>query len=196
METSTDIEEKIAPYCTRTYSGKLIDLLDPKPEEIDFVDIGHCLSMMVRFNGGMSVPFTVGQHSFNVALDVADKVTKWSKDDARLAVAYAILHDAHETYLGDNISPFKKLINDKSGHIITTLETRFDKAIYAAAGLPISIPYDIQRLIKEADKRQYEIEKELRYDPPETSRLGCWSQKKTFGVFMSVLRVCNVYTAH
>ncbi len=82
-----------------TYSGKLVNVLDPAPEDISIEDIAHSLSQTNRFNGHTSFPYSVAQHSVMVSRVVA-------KEIPRLALL-GLLHDAAEAYTGDIISPIK-----------------------------------------------------------------------------------------
>jgi hypothetical protein len=72
--------------------------LDPRPEEIDIQDIAHSLARTCRFNGHGAAFYSVAQHSCIVSSQcgAADKL-------------WGLLHDAAETYLGDMVSPLKKL---------------------------------------------------------------------------------------
>lgn len=85
----------------RTYTGRNLDLLDPDPKEIDIQDIAHHLAKLDRYNGAGHYSYSVGQHS----LLVADALPKEYK-------LQGLLHDATEAYLGDVVSPLKKLLPD------------------------------------------------------------------------------------
>ena len=73
-----------------TFTGKLVNPLDVKTEELDIVDIAHALSNINRFNGHVRLPINVAQHSVFVAQLVSKPHRK-----------QALLHDASEAYLGD-----------------------------------------------------------------------------------------------
>lgn len=83
--------------CIRTFTGRMIDLMDPQPEDIHLHDIAHMLALTNRFSGATYAPYSVAQHSV-LASHMAD-------DDAAL---YALLHDASEAYLGDIVRPLKR----------------------------------------------------------------------------------------
>jgi 5'-deoxynucleotidase YfbR-like HD superfamily hydrolase len=127
-------------------SGRRLDLLDPSPVDIEMTDIAHGLARVARWNGQ-----TKGDHAFSVAqhcLLVAD-ITKASraKLDRRWELA-ALLHDAPEYVVGDLISPFKAAVGiDYKG-----FELRLLAAIHIRFGLPATLPEEISKLIKRADR--------------------------------------------
>jgi len=79
-----------------TYTGKKFRYLDPKPEEIDILDIAHALSLSCRFRGQCRVFYSVAEHSIRVAKLVP----------AQLKLQ-ALLHDAAEAYIPDIPRPMK-----------------------------------------------------------------------------------------
>lgn len=79
-----------------TYTGKKFHYLDPKPEEIDIIDIAHALSLKCRFNGHVREFYSVAEHCIRVANIVPKRL--------RLG---ALLHDAAEAYMPDVPRPIK-----------------------------------------------------------------------------------------
>jgi 5'-deoxynucleotidase YfbR-like HD superfamily hydrolase len=110
-------------------SGRRLDLLNPKPEDIEIEDIAHGLARVARWNGQ-----TVGDHAFSVAQHsvlVAAIVAAIEPDfNARLLCA-ALLHDAPEYVIGDLISPFKSAI----GLDYKAFEQSLLAAIYSRFGI-------------------------------------------------------------
>lgn len=88
-----------APY--RTHSGIMVDLAEPRVEDVCLEDIAHHLARVCRFGGAVDEYYSVASHSVYVAARVAP----------RLASA-ALLHDATEAYLGDMVSGLKRLNPD------------------------------------------------------------------------------------
>ena len=95
--TSTQKES----VCIHTFSGIAFDLLDPKPEMILVEDIVHSLALINRFNGAAKFPYSVAQHSLYVA--------GLLPPDLKL---HGLLHDAPEAYVGDMVSPLKKIMTE------------------------------------------------------------------------------------
>lgn len=96
-----------------TYSGRRIWLLDPRPSEIEIVDIIHGLSRESRFNGGTvgDTPFSVAQHSVMGSFVIEPEYA-----------LHFILHDGEEAYAKDLPSPVKKIIGGGYKAITTNLK--------------------------------------------------------------------------
>ena len=130
----------------RMLSGRRLDLLDPKPGDIEISDIARGLARVARWNGQ-----TAGQHAFSVAQHsrLVEAVYARLADDTsprwRLA---ALLHDAPEYVIGDLISPFKAVI----GTDYKAIENRLLAAIHERFGLPARLPGTIAALVKDADR--------------------------------------------
>jgi len=78
----------------QTYTGKRFWPLDPRPEDVDILDIAHSLSLLCRFTGHTSSFYSVSQHSILVAQEVPKRLRLW-----------ALFHDAAEAYIGDIARP-------------------------------------------------------------------------------------------
>lgn len=87
------------PNSIRTHSGKLLNLLDPQPDDIIITDIAHGLNNMPRFAGQCAVFYSVLSHSYSCSIFVE----QGHELDA-------LMHDASEAYLMDIPSPIKKLL--------------------------------------------------------------------------------------
>lgn len=85
--------------CIRTFSGKLVNVFDPDPDNILIEDIAHSLSMQCRFAGHINRHYSVAQHSLNCSFLIEDEL----KLDA-------LMHDAAEAYITDLPRPIKKSI--------------------------------------------------------------------------------------
>jgi len=129
----------------RMLSGRRLDLLDPSPLDIEVADIAHGLARVARWNGqtdGAHI-FSVAQHCLLVEC-IAHQRARLDRLN-RLAV---LLHDAPEYVIGDMISPFKAVIGDA----YKAVEARLLAAIHLRFGLPATLPRDILKLIKTADR--------------------------------------------
>ena len=107
---------------------------DPRPEEIHLDDIAHSLARLSRFNGHTLKTYSVAQHSVYVSRVV----------DQRFAL-FALFHDASEAYLGDVISPLKRLIKP----IYSSIEERVMEAIARRFGFEMT--EEAFREVKRAD---------------------------------------------
>jgi 5'-deoxynucleotidase YfbR-like HD superfamily hydrolase len=127
-------------------SGRMLDLLDPSPLDVEIEDIAHGLARVARWNGqtkGAHI-YSVAQHSLLVETLARAKVPKLDLS-VRLAL---LLHDAPEYVIGDMISPFKAVIGDS----YKAVERRLLAAIHLRFGLPAKLPDTLHKLIKAADR--------------------------------------------
>ena len=127
-------------------SGRRLDLLDPTPVDIEIEDIAHGLAFVARWNGQTRGDFaySVAEHSLLVEAIFArlgpDMPPRW-----HLA---ALLHDAPEYVIGDMISPVKAAVGPGYG----ALDDRLSAAIHLRFGLPATLPVQVKRRIKAADR--------------------------------------------
>jgi hypothetical protein len=140
-----------------TYSGVWFYPFDPKPEEVRHDDIVMGLLHECRYNGQVPRFLSVAEHSVKVAamaehlimLDV--RAGRVAEEYAFHAALYGLLHDAHEAYLGDIISPLKKCIMHASGEAWEVIEGRVQAAILDAYGLPPPTP-EVEAVVDLADR--------------------------------------------
>ena len=78
-----------------TYSGKIVNPLNMKLEDICIEDIAHALSLVNRFGGHTFYPISVAQHS--------SYVRKLVQNEHPRVQLQALLHDGSEAYLGDMV---------------------------------------------------------------------------------------------
>ena len=115
----------------QTYTGKKFSLINPKPEDIDIIDIAYSLSRQCRFNGHTLFFYSVAQHSCLVSQNVSKENEKWG-----------LLHDAAEAYIGDIIKPLKHLL----GGQLKTIEYNIQYCIAAKFGLTWIIPQEVFKI--------------------------------------------------
>lgn len=134
--------------CIETYTGKKIDLLNPKSTDIDIKDIARGLAMTVRFGGHLEGFMSVAQHSFNVA--------NLLHLDPFHVQMYGLLHDAPEAYLGDVVRPLKYMLP-----LYHRMEKNMMKAILRGLGLHKKLVLTKKQLqvVKEADNGMLILER-------------------------------------
>lgn len=86
----------------RTFTGRMIDLLLPDPEQISLRDIAHALGQINRYTGHTPEPYTVAEHCVLGSYVISPE----------LALDF-LLHDAPEAYLGDVSGPLKKVMGGR-----------------------------------------------------------------------------------
>lgn len=104
-----------------THSGRRIDLPSPQRGQVHIGDVAVQLSRIPRFVGATLEPWNVAAHSLHCsALAEADGASL----QAQLA---ALLHDAHEAYMGDIPSPFKQAVMAEAGSMWCPLKLSEEK---------------------------------------------------------------------
>lgn len=111
----------------QTFTGRAFYPMDPRPEDIDILDIGHHLGMICRYGGAVSKFYSVAEHSVLLAKYVLEK----KPGDTQLALQ-ALLHDAAEAYICDIPRPLKRCAG-MAGY--AEIEMAVEEAIQAHFGL-------------------------------------------------------------
>lgn len=115
-------EKRMVPVLD-TYMGGVIDLLDPKPEQITLDDIANGLSRECRFAKQLVPFYSVAQHSWNVSNWIG---LNGGTVEEQLA---GLFHDASEAYIGDIPRPLKQLLPQYKiveTQIMIAISLRFD----------------------------------------------------------------------
>jgi 5'-deoxynucleotidase YfbR-like HD superfamily hydrolase len=114
---------------------------DPRPEDVDILDIAHALSNQCRYGGHVREFYSVGQHCVLVSLAVPP-------EDALLG----LLHDAAEAYVVDLPRPLKR-----SGFLDGYF--RIEAGVHRAIAQRFGIPEDLPKSVHVADNRLLLTEK-------------------------------------
>ncbi len=142
----------------QTFTGRQFWPLDPRPEEIDIIDIAHSLSMMCRYGGHTSRFYSVAEHSVLVSIKAKPMNALWG-----------LLHDASEAYAVDIPRPLKRYL---SGY--AAIENSIMRAVCERFGLDPTPPAEI----KEIDDRIIEDERRALMGVPA----GNWGHRNPLGV--------------
>jgi hypothetical protein len=119
----------------RTYSGRMVNPLDLKPDDIDIIDIAHSLSNICRYGGHGLFNYSVAQHSVLLALMAPRMIGADSPDEAMWLMRAFLLHDACEAYIGaDIVTPVKRALG-----IPPELEEDIIARVYEKYGLDFTI---------------------------------------------------------
>jgi hypothetical protein len=128
----------VAPTHTdwiQTFTRKQFWPLEPRPQDIDIVDIAHALSNLCRYGGHVEEFYSVAQHCVLVSRVVPQE-----------HALRGLLHDASEAYLVDVPRPIKR---SEGMEAYRAAEQRLEAAIYERFGLPSEDP----ECIKTADNQ-------------------------------------------
>ena len=137
-------------------SGRVVDVLRPRVDEIHFDDIACGLSKVQRFGGQTNVEFySVAEHSVLVS-------RLCNPRNALLG----LMHDASEAFIGDVVTPLKRQIS-----FYYEVEARWMLAIGCALGVDdalVHLPIDV----KIADTRALQTERRDLYTPSRRDDSG------------------------
>jgi len=104
IKNAVDIDAKKIVHngCMITYTGEVIDLMNPKENNYLIEDIAHHLAYICRWNGATKTYLSVAEHCC-MMFDMVPEAHK----------ATALFHDCEEAYWGDIIKPVKNLLPDE-----------------------------------------------------------------------------------
>jgi 5'-deoxynucleotidase YfbR-like HD superfamily hydrolase len=125
-----------------TWSKHVLDLANPAPDAIWLDDIARGLSQHVRWAGQGDEWLSVAQHSIEVL-----RVVERRELDIGIYRA-ALMHDAHEAYIGDLSGGLKYLLRDS---YLPEFIFMLDTAIEQAMGYQLHGFQDVEEIIKEAE---------------------------------------------
>ena len=129
----------------RTYTGKMVDLANPRVEDIDLKHIVMSLARCARFNGSSLMPYNNSKHSLLAEYCTLDPLIK----------PYSFVHDFHEAYLGD-VLPMTAEACGATGQL-DLLKLKWDKVIWKAFELEEPSPYT-KRMVNFADRMAFVTE--------------------------------------
>jgi len=153
----------------QTYTGRKFYPMDPRPEDVDPVDIAHSLALQCRYNGHVDRFYSVAEHCILLSYAVHE----------HLALD-ALLHDATEAYVGDMIRPLKNHMpayRYAEDRVAVAIAERFQ-------GLLITLPsytYEIPPEVKDADTRIL-LDERAALMPGNTNRWGIDDTHEPLGV--------------
>lgn len=124
----------------QTFRGGRFNLLEPRPGQVDILDIAHHLAYLCRYVGAVPAFYSVAQHSVLVS-------ELCEREAGREAGRWGLVHDAAEAYLGDLSWPAKQIPGLREAY--AAVEEPILQAVAAAFGLRPEMP----EVVKRADRR-------------------------------------------
>ena len=149
--------------CINTASGRKLNLLDPRPEQISIHDISRGLAYNSHFGGQTPRFFSIAQH----CILVCELMPTSLKNNPELMML-ALLHDASEAYLGYMVKPLKvrlskfQLIENHMMGVILR-KYRLNQEL-----LPKVKEYDLKA--QEFEYNAFYKNQHIEYYPPEKAR--------------------------
>jgi hypothetical protein len=161
------------------YSGVRFWPEDPRAADVRLEDLAHSLARINRYNGHTKETFSVAQHL----------VLASQECEPEIALA-TLLHDAGEVYLGDVITPIKRLFRD----FYETIEDRIMKAV--ARRFSFRLNKAVKKAVKRVDVQMLAtevrdltttgyVEQELTELPFEWVIGDCWSPERAEAEFFA-----------
>lgn len=136
----------------QTFTGRKFDVMNPRAEDVCWLDIAHSLAHQCRFNGHTKQFYSVAHHCVLASKHVPERFA-----------LLALLHDAAEAYIGDMPKPVKDLFPQFS-----RMEEAILAAIHEKAGLINGYSYEEAQWICGIDLRLLMTERDqLMSKPPE-----------------------------
>lgn len=164
------------PNAIRTFTGKYVDVFNPKAENICIEDIAHSLSMQPRFGGHLPNFYSVAEHSVNCA----EMSINMGNDNVRAQSISlgALLHDASEAYLIDVPSPIKANLSEYKA-----IEDKLMQVIAQKFGFQ----YPLYRSVKFIDESMLNMEWNNMMITQKTV-FKCWQPREAEMHFLSMYR--------
>lgn len=131
----------------QTFTGRQFWPLDPRPDEVEILDIAHALANQCRYAGHCRRFYSVAEHSVLLARAFANR-------EERL---WALLHDAAEAYLVDLPRPVKRHV---VGYHIA------EAAVMAAICMRFGLKPEMPTAVHKADYRILRDELEQNMSSP------------------------------
>lgn len=103
-----EVDEGVNEVMLYTFTGKHLDLLTLKEDDIDVEDIAHALSMQCRYNGHIRKFYSVAEHCVLLSRYVLSHPIHGKASYANQLAAVMLMHDASEAYIGDMVYHLKK----------------------------------------------------------------------------------------
>lgn len=173
-----------AEFVVATYTGHHCSLLAPSVGDSPIDDFAWQLARTARWNGATSEVISVAQHSVLAA------------ENCPAYPLVALLHDAHETYLGDISSPLKRLLRKLCGvDHLAIIARNIDAAVAGYFGFDPALFESPE--VKSTDYRLLATERRdfagsFRLTVPEgiepyPFRIKPWSETKARAMFLEMI---------
>lgn len=132
----------------------MFDVANPQEKDIKWNMIAQSLSRQTRFNGlnGDIGGYSIAQHCVMGADALMEE-----QGDTYLA-AHFLLHDAHETFIGDITRPVENYFGPVFSKQANILKTKWDEKIYSVASLVPPSEFNRKDLVTEMDNRMLAYE--------------------------------------
>lgn len=159
----------------QTFGGRAFYPVDPRPEEIEIVDIAQALSKQCRYAGHCLRFYSVAEHCVHLYRKLPREFKMWG-----------LLHDASEAYLVDIPRPVKPYLQNYAQHedkLMRAVAERF----YMKWPMPDLVKeYDNRILLDERDQNMSASPHDWNiHGEPLGVQIECWDPERAFDEFMN-----------
>ena len=165
-----------------TYTGRRFHVLDPRPDDVDILDIAHSLAMQCRYNGHCTRFYSVAEHCVHLSRYV-------ERTAPGMASAVALLHDAPEAYTSDVIRPIKNSFREKGLTQFDDIDRAVEAAVFRHFGMPSVAALGLPSWLKALDTRILVDERAVLMNPSQNAwltddmeplgvRIECWQPER------------------
>ncbi len=123
--------ESLADCWQQTPTGKRVNALTLRPEDVSSVDIAYALAGKNKFNSWAWPPYSVAQHSVLVAQNCESKLE-------------GLLHEARKAYCFDVPGPIKQALRVAGITIVDEIEDHVHRVICEKFKIPVEEPEDVR----------------------------------------------------
>lgn len=152
-----------------THTGRTINFATFCPDDVDIEEVAHSLGLLCRFGGHCREFYPVAQHAVLVALFLEEQ------GHPPEIVFTGLHHDDTEAYLGDVISPLKKIL---PGYV--ELEHRFATVISKKLDLIYPFPEVVHMADREILQRENDNVRWLRPKHPAIEPWNAYEAEKEY----------------
>lgn len=175
----------------QVFCGTAMWPMDPRPDEINIIDIANSLSKQCRFTGHCLDFYSVGEHSVRVSVAIENALApnvlrdelSWSS--SCLASLCGLLHDASEFVLSDISRPVKPYLSN-----YVQIEEDVMEAVAGKFGLPWPMPAIVKRMdntLLATEARDLMVKPPMPWAPlpdPLPEKIKPWSHRRACKKFL------------
>jgi len=174
----------------RLYSGKYLDLANPRPEDFTLADVARGLSHICRFGGQIERFYSVAEHSHHCAM------LAWQDGRSQPDRLACLMHDAAEAFAGDIVKPLKVMLQGYD-----EVEKAVERAIAQKWGIDFDGAADV---VKEIDRSMLIAERRTLFSADKVKwtgedavrkvqvNIGCWSPDLAMRLFIQQAKELGV----
>lgn len=175
-------------------NGKVFDVFNPDPNDINIEYIAFVLAGINRFGGDARPFYSVGQHCVNCY-----RYLKYYYPNNYKLQMSGLLHDAPEAYLQDIITPLKKYLYfkvDNKFYHYEYIENVVASAIKLKLGFELTVQgfkeadvaLGLEECIKNTKRKNGWATTQKIQNIPDSCDFNFWTPEKTEAIYLNVFK--------